>query len=75
MGFLNAVSAARQSIALLILIGIVVWLVWLFSMARSKLDYVVQDASSRPVLPVCEWVSVSAPAVATLGSAFIRYSM
>lgn len=53
--------------ALLVVIGLVVWLVWLLSMARSKLDYVVQDASSRPVLPACEWVSVSAPPVATLG--------
>lgn len=67
---MNTVSIVRRFAALLVIIGMVVWLAWLFSMTRSKLDYVVQDARSRPLLPTCDWVPVNAPSFASLGLSF-----
>lgn len=60
----------RRAISVLLIAGMLGWLGWLYSMGRSKLDYVVARLATQPPLPACTWVPIATPALAALGLSF-----
>lgn len=60
---------ARIVASLAALVAMTAWGLWLLGQARSKAEYVEADARDNPFAQSCEWMPMSAPAVAHLGLA------
>ena len=52
---------------ILLLVMMVGWAIWLSDQRKSLIEYVLEQANAKPILPSCQWVPIYAPDLATLG--------
>jgi len=51
----------------LLLVAMVAWAVWLICHRKNLVDYMAEEASARPPLPLCSWVPMTSKDVVKLG--------
>lgn len=59
-----------RTLAILLLCGMLGWGVWLLSMRKDTLDYLIAEANVAPALPDCQWTPVSALSLTHIGLSF-----
>lgn len=54
-------------IGIILLLGVAVWAIWLLNHRKNVADYISEEVRTVAPLPLCTWVPVDSPELATLG--------